>query len=119
LSSPNQSYTIRTATVGVDMIEAEAPSYVALYAAAMALIRPAPAEYREPSRSPLVGVIGEDMVVKLSRRGRAFGPTISEFIFELETQQARWNDRLNALSDLREKHALATTMIEKAKEEAT
>ena len=100
------------------MIEAEAPSFVALYAATMALMRPTPEE-REwiADTYQVVGLKQGRWEIKAPRKARKFTPTISEFLLELETQQARWNDRLKALSDLREKHELATTMIEKVKEE--
>ena len=84
------------ATVGVEIIEAEKASALALYRAGMTLLRPPPKEYRRVWRRP-----------KGRPPARKFLPTIPEIIAELRDQQEFWAARHACLKVLPEWHAQA------------
>jgi hypothetical protein len=83
------------ATVGVEIIEAEKASALALYRAGMALLRPPLKEYDE---------FGEDQGRPPARK---FLPTIPEIIAELRDQQEIWAARHASLKGLPRWHAQA------------
>jgi thiol-disulfide isomerase/thioredoxin len=68
------------ASVGVELVQAERPSRMALYAATVALLRPVSGE--SPSSAN-----GWNDVPDTPRK---FAPTLSEFITELRKHQRRW-----------------------------
>ena len=85
------------ASVGVDLVQAERPSRMALYAATVALLRPVPGE-RPSSQNDWKGVPDTP---------RKFAPTLSEFIAELRKEQRSWQCLTSQIAALWERYATA------------
>jgi hypothetical protein len=89
------------ASTGVELIEAEHVSTIALYRGLIVLLRPSPNEWDEKTnewkRPPI----------------RKFLPTIPEIIAELQDQRELWRESQSKLKDLSQRHAQARQEITK------
>jgi len=89
------------ASTGVDLIEAEHVSTIALYRGLIVLLRPSPNEWDEKTnewkRPPI----------------RKFLPTIPEIIAELQDQRGLWLERQSKFKDLPQRHGQARQEITK------
>lgn len=93
------------ASIGVELIQAERASRMALYAATVALLRPVPGE-RPSSANGWNGV--PDMPWK-------FMPTLSEFIAELREQQRKWQWLISRVEALPAHYAEAQKGLQASK----
>jgi len=89
------------ASTGVELIEAEHVSTIALYRGLIVLLRPSPNEWDEKTmewkRPPI----------------RKFLPTIPEIIAELQDQRGLWLERQSKFKDLPQRHGQARQEITK------
>jgi hypothetical protein len=96
------------ASVGVDIIEAEHASAIALYSTGLAMLRPAPKICKNPDYNP-----EEEEPIWERPPPRKFIPTIPEIITELRDQEKWWRNARATLKRLRERHARARKEIAK------
>jgi hypothetical protein len=96
------------ASVGVDIIEAEHASAIALYSTGLAMLRPAPKICKNPDYNPEY----EEPIWERPPP-RKFIPTIPEIITELRDQEKWWRNARATLKRLPERHARARKEIAK------